>query len=69
MRTGTVVPSARRTAVSRQAGWISPVVVARGVVCGTWTLDGDRARDTAALAALEVEYARAAAALKDLRDG
>ena len=32
-------------------------------------LDGDRARDTAALAALEVECARAAAALKDLRHG
>ena len=37
-----VVPSARRAAVSRQAGWISPVVVARGAVCGTWELDGDR---------------------------
>jgi HPt (histidine-containing phosphotransfer) domain-containing protein len=32
-------------------------------------LDADPARDTAALAALEVEYARAAAVLKDLRDG
>ena len=32
-------------------------------------LDADPTRDTAALAALEVEYARAAAALKDLRDG
>ena len=37
-----VVPSARRAEVSRQAGWISPVVVAGGVVCGTWALDGDR---------------------------
>ena len=37
-----VVPSARRAEVSRQAGWISPVVVAGGVVCGTWELDGDR---------------------------
>jgi len=27
--------------VSRQAGWISPVVVAGGAVCGTWELDGD----------------------------
>jgi hypothetical protein len=37
-----VVPTARRAAVSKQSGWISPVVVARGVVCGTWQLDGDR---------------------------
>jgi hypothetical protein len=41
---GRVVPTARRTAVSRQAGWISPVVVAGGVVSGTWELDGDRVR-------------------------
>jgi Winged helix DNA-binding domain len=39
---GHVVPAARRAAVSKQAGWISPVVVARGVVGGTWELDGDR---------------------------
>jgi HPt (histidine-containing phosphotransfer) domain-containing protein len=32
-------------------------------------LDADPARDEAAIAALEVEYARAAAALKDLRNG
>jgi HPt (histidine-containing phosphotransfer) domain-containing protein len=32
-------------------------------------LDADPARDTAALVALEAEYARAAAALKDLRYG
>jgi hypothetical protein len=41
---GHVVPAARRAAVSRQSGWISPVVVAGGVVCGTWELDSDRAR-------------------------
>jgi len=41
---GHVVPASRRAAVSRQAGWISPVVVVGGVVCGTWELDGDRAR-------------------------
>jgi hypothetical protein len=41
---GRVVPTARRTAVSRQAGWISPVVVAGGVVSGTWELDGDSVR-------------------------
>jgi DNA glycosylase AlkZ-like len=41
---GRVTPSARRTVVSRQAGWISPVVLAQGVVRGTWTLDGDEAR-------------------------
>jgi DNA glycosylase AlkZ-like len=33
---GHVVPPARRAAVSRQAGWISPVVVAGGVIGGTW---------------------------------
>jgi hypothetical protein len=37
-----VVPAARRAAVSRQSGWISPVVVACGVVRGTWQLDDDR---------------------------
>jgi hypothetical protein len=41
---GHVVAAARRTAVSKQSGWIAPVVVAGGVVCGTWDLDGDRAR-------------------------
>jgi DNA glycosylase AlkZ-like len=39
-----VVPPSRRPAVSRQAGWISPVVVAGGVVSGTWELDGNEAR-------------------------
>jgi hypothetical protein len=39
-----VVSPARRGDVSRQAGWISPVVVAGGVVRGTWELDGDRVR-------------------------
>jgi winged helix DNA-binding protein len=37
---GHVVPPARRAAVSRQAGWISPVVVAGGRVSGTWELKG-----------------------------
>jgi len=41
---GRVVPTARRAAVSRQAGWISPVVVAGGVVSGTWDLDGSHVR-------------------------
>ena len=39
---GHVVPAARRLAVSRQAGWISPVVVAGGVVRGTWALERDQ---------------------------
>jgi hypothetical protein len=30
--------------VSKQSGWISPVVVARGAVRGTWELDGGRVR-------------------------
>ena len=41
---GRVVSPARRAAVSRQAGWISPVIVAGGVVSGTWELDRDAAR-------------------------
>ena len=41
---GHVVPLARRAAVSKQGGWISPVVVAGGAVCGTWELDGRRVR-------------------------
>jgi hypothetical protein len=35
-----VLPAPRRAAVSRQSGWISPVVVAGGVISGTWQLDG-----------------------------
>jgi hypothetical protein len=37
-----IIPRARRSAVSRTAGWIAPVVVVGGVVRGTWDLDGDR---------------------------
>jgi hypothetical protein len=43
---GHVVPAARRAAVSKQAGWISPIVVAGGVVRGTWELDGELVRVT-----------------------
>jgi hypothetical protein len=39
---GHVVPAARRSAVSRQSGWISPIVVSGGVVCGTWSLKSDQ---------------------------
>ena len=35
---GRVVPASRRAAVSRQAGWISPVVIVGGVVRGTWDM-------------------------------
>ena len=41
---GHVVPAKRRTAVSKQSGWISPIVVAAGSVKGTWELDGDQVR-------------------------
>jgi hypothetical protein len=51
--------------VSRQAGWISPVVVVGGVVRGTWELDGNRLRvgwfreaGRPPRAALRVEVAR-----------
>lgn len=37
-----VIPAARRRAVSKQAGWIAPVVVVGGLVRGTWELKGDR---------------------------
>jgi winged helix DNA-binding protein len=39
-----IVPPKRRTAVSKQAGWIAPIVVAGGVVKGTWEVDGDDLR-------------------------
>ena len=38
---GHVTPAKRRREVSKQSGWISPVVVAGGVVCGTWERIGD----------------------------
>jgi hypothetical protein len=41
---GHVVPKARRGAVSRQSGWIAPVVVAGGAVSGTWEFDGEGVR-------------------------
>jgi len=36
-----VVPAAHRRKVSKQSGWIAPVVVVGGLVSGTWKLDGD----------------------------
>jgi hypothetical protein len=39
-----IVPAGRRTAVSKQSGWISPIVVAGGLVSGTWELAGDDVR-------------------------
>ncbi|HEX2194260.1 MAG TPA: winged helix DNA-binding domain-containing protein [Candidatus Limnocylindria bacterium] len=60
-----VVPPARRSAVSRQSGWISPAVLAGGVVSGTWQLEGDTVRvewfleaGSAPNAALDEEVAR-----------
>ena len=41
---GHIVPATRRSAVSKQSGWIAPVVLLGGVVRGTWELDGDAAR-------------------------
>ena len=41
---GHVTPAARRTDVSRTAGWIAPVVISGGVVRGTWELDGSDVR-------------------------
>jgi Winged helix DNA-binding domain len=39
-----VIPPGRRAAVSRQAGWISPVVLVDGAIRGTWELTGDEVR-------------------------
>ncbi len=72
---GHVLGPARRAAVSRQSGWISPVIVAGGAVAGTWELDGERLRaswfrEAGAVPhrALEGEIARLSAALgRDLR--
>ena len=41
---GSVIPPKRRRDVSRQSGWIAPIVVASGVVKGTWEIDGGRVR-------------------------
>ena len=38
---GHVTPVSRRWEVSKQSGWISPVVIVGGVVAGTWDLRGD----------------------------
>lgn len=37
-----VVPLARRAAVSKPGGWISPLVIAGGEIRGIWELDDDR---------------------------
>lgn len=67
---GRVVPPHRRNQVSRQSGWISPVVVAGGVVSGTWELDDDHLRvshfeeaGTLSREELEVETERLASIL------
>jgi hypothetical protein len=39
---GHVLPPKRRASVSKQSGWIAPVVLAGGVVNATWELAGDR---------------------------
>lgn len=37
-----ILPAAHRAEVSRAAGWISPVVLHRGRIVGTWQPDGGR---------------------------
>ena len=39
-----VIPLKRRWTVSRQSGWIAPIVVAGGVVSGTWEIADGRVR-------------------------
>ena len=38
---GRIIPTSRRRLVSKQSGWISPIVVVRGTVGGTWELGED----------------------------
>jgi hypothetical protein len=63
-----VVPPKRRRAVSMQAGWIAPLVLAGGVVRGTWKLEDDEVRvawfresGTTPRHALQAEVARLSA--------
>jgi hypothetical protein len=67
---GHVTSAARRAAVSKQSGWIAPVVVAGGTVSGTWDLKGADVRVSwfkeagkPPRAALEAEVARLASIL------
>jgi hypothetical protein len=70
-----IIAAPRRAAISKQSGWIAPVVVAGGVVRGTWELDGADVRVTwfeeggrLQKAALRAEVARLASILdRDLR--
>ena len=70
-----VVPPGRRAAVSRQAGWISPVVLMDGVICGTWVLAEEEVRvawfreaGRAQRKAIDAEVARLSSILgRDLR--
>lgn len=36
-----IIPAGRRPQVSKQSGWIAPIVVVGGVVAGTWGLERD----------------------------
>lgn len=38
---GHVVPTKRRRTISKQAGWIAPVVLVGGVARATWEIDGN----------------------------
>lgn len=72
---GHVIAPRRRTAVSRQSGWIAPIVVRGGVVAGTWDLDGGAVRvdwfteaGRPPVSALKAEVARLATILdRELR--
>jgi hypothetical protein len=70
-----IIATSRRAAVSKQSGWVAPVVVAGGVVRGTWELDGTDVRvawfkeaGRAPKAAVRREVARLSSILdRDLR--
>ena len=65
-----VIPTGRRSAVSRTSGWIAPIAIVGGVVSGTWAIDGDQVAlewfaesGTPPIRELESEVARLSARL------
>ena len=64
-----VVPQAHRADVSRAAGWISPVVVSRGRVAGTWKADDEIEVDLFEARVPTAKLATEVARLRRLRTG
>ena len=64
-----LVPPAHRAAVSRAGGWISPVVVSRGRVAGTWEADEEVAVDLFGKRVAAKPLAAEVARMQRLMDG